>query len=221
MGMCTEEAEALDEHTEGVLARVLNSLQFLDPAFTAYAPPGAVLSDEAYRDAVERIVRAAAARGHVVIVGRGSQVLLAQRWDVLRVRIIAPLEQRIAYVMQRERLDQQAAASRIRMKDYDRTKYLETEYQRKPDEAHLYDIVLNMSFLDPASAVNVICLTLNYKARRLCAQTGSQDPPQAYHVTLVNCETSVQKIGARKVVVSGLARSLCSMLHLYRRRDLN
>jgi cytidylate kinase len=39
MGMCTEEAEALDEHTEGVLARVLNSLQFLDPAFTAYAGP--------------------------------------------------------------------------------------------------------------------------------------------------------------------------------------
>ncbi len=176
MGTSQEEAEAHDEHTEGVLAQVLNSLQCLDPAFTAYAPPGAVLSDEAYHDAVERIVLAAAARGHVVIVGRGSQVLLAQRRDVLRIRIIAPLEQRIVYVMQREGLDHQAAVSRIRMKEHNRTKYLETEYHRKPDEAHLYDIVLNMSFLDATSAVNVICLTLHHKARRLGTQTGELAP---------------------------------------------
>jgi CMP/dCMP kinase len=176
LGTSQEEAEAHDEHPEGVLARLLNGFQYINPVFTAYAPPGAVSPDEAYRDTVERIVRAAVAREHVVIVGRGSQVLLAQRRDVLRVRIIAPLEQRIAYVMQREGLDQQAAVSRIRMKEHDRTKYLETEYHRKPDEAHLYDIVLNTSFLDPASAVNVICLTLNHMARRLCAQTGELGP---------------------------------------------
>ncbi len=158
LGTSPEETEAHDEHTEGILARVLINLRYLDPAFTVYAPPGAVLSDEVDCDAVESIVRAAAARGHVVIVGRGAQVLLAERRDVLRVRIIAPLEQRISYVMQRKGLGQQAAASRIRMREHERTRYLETEYHRRPDEAHLYDMVLNTSFLDPASAVNVICL---------------------------------------------------------------
>jgi cytidylate kinase len=102
MGTSQEEAEAHDKHTEGALARLLKGFQYINPAFAAYAPPEAVLSDEAYCDAVERIVRAAAARGHVVIVGRGSQILLAERRDVLRVRIIAPLEQRIACMMQCE-----------------------------------------------------------------------------------------------------------------------
>jgi cytidylate kinase len=176
LGTSQEEAGAHNEHPEGALARLLNGFQYINPAFTAYAPPGAVSPDEAYRDAVERIVRAAAARGRVVIVGRGAQVLLAAWRDVLRVRIIAPLEQRIAYVMQREGLEQRAAASRIRQKEHERTRYLEAVYHRKPDEAHLYDIVLNMSILDPASAVNVICLTLNHMARRLCAQTGVLGP---------------------------------------------
>jgi CMP/dCMP kinase len=167
-GTSQEEVEAHDEHTEGVLAWVLNSLQYLDLTSTAYAPPGVFPADEAYRAAVEKIVRAAAARGHVVIVGRGAQVLLAKRRDVLRIRIIAPLEQRISYVTQREGLDQRAAVFRIRKIEHERTRYLEAGYHRNPEDAHLYDLILNTSSLDPASAVNVICLALNHKARRLC-----------------------------------------------------
>jgi cytidylate kinase len=164
LGTNQDEAEAYDEHAEGVIARLLNDLQYIDPISMAYVPPlGAVLSDEAYRDAVGRIVRAAAARGQVVIVGRGSQVLLAERRDVLRVRIIAPLEQRIAFVMQREGVDRQEAATLIHTKDRERTKYLETVYHREPDDVHLYDLVLNLSLIDPASAVNIICLALRHE----------------------------------------------------------
>jgi len=164
LGTSQEEVEAHDEHAEGVLTRLLNDLQYIDPTAMASAPPlGAALSDEAYRDAVKRIVRAAAARGQAVIVGRGSQVLLAGRRDVLRVRIIAPLEQRIAAVMQREGVDRQEAASRLRTKDRERTRYLETGYHRKPGDSHLYDLVLNLSRIDPASAVNIICLTLRHE----------------------------------------------------------
>ena len=167
MGTSQEAAEAHDKHAEGLLGQVLNSLLYLNPASTVYAPPEAVLSDAAYCDAVERIVRAAVARGHVVIVGRGSQVLLAKRRDVLRVRVIAPLDQRITNVMQREGLDEEAAASLIRKFEHERTRYLELEFNRKPEDSHLYDLVLNTSSFDLASAVNVICLALNHKARRL------------------------------------------------------
>jgi cytidylate kinase len=176
LGTSQEQAEAYDEHTEGLLARLLNVFRYIDPALTAYAPPGPVLSDEMYRDAVERFIRGAAARGHVVIVGRGAQVLLARQRDVLRVRIIAPLEQRIACVMQREGLDQRAAASRVRKFEHERTRYLEAAYHRKPEDAQMYDLVLNSSSLDPSSAVNVICLALNHKARRLYAQAGERGP---------------------------------------------
>lgn len=155
--------EAHDEHVEGVLTRILNDLRYIDPNALAYAPPlGAVLSDEVYREAVAKVVRAAAEQGQVVIVGRGSQVLLAERRDVLRVRIIAPLEQRIASVMQSEGVDQPEAASRVHTKDQERTRYLESGYHREPGDADLYDLVLNLSRIDPASAVNILYLMLSH-----------------------------------------------------------
>src|SRR5258708_38238455 len=109
--------------------------------------------------------RPASARGHVVNAGRAPQVILADLRDVLRVRIVAPYEKRVAYVMQREGVDHHAAESRIRMKDLSRAKYLQMEYHQKPEDMHLYDIVLNTSLLDLESAVEVICLTLQQKAK--------------------------------------------------------
>src|SRR3984893_11428602 len=105
IGTSTQEAEAHDEHVQGMVLQALNSLLYLYPAAMASTPPDAFLSDEEYRDAFNRVVRAAATRGHVVIVGRASQVTLAELRDVLHVRIIAPFEKRAAYVMQREGID--------------------------------------------------------------------------------------------------------------------
>src|SRR5258708_39563022 len=143
----------------------MNGMVALDPASMAIARPEAFLPDEDYRSVVNEIVRADAARGQVVIVGRASQVILAELRDVLRVRIVAPFEKRVAYVMQREGVVHHAAESRTRMKDLSRAKYLQMEYHQKPEDMHLYDIVLNTSLLDLESAVEVICLTLQQKAK--------------------------------------------------------
>jgi cytidylate kinase len=177
MGTSIEEAEARDERTQGFLERAFNNLQFIDPAFMAGAQSEALLTnEETYRATVSRIVRAAAEQGHVVIVGRGSQVLLAQQRDVLHVRVIAQFEKRVAYVMQREGVDQFSAESRIKMKDQDRMRHLETAYHRKPADAHLYDLVLNTSFLTLDSAIEIISLTLQEKASQLSVKTGQLGP---------------------------------------------
>jgi cytidylate kinase len=177
MGTSIEVAEARDERTEGILERAFNSLRYLEPAYMAGVSSEAFLTnEETYLEAVSSVVRAAAAQGHVVIVGRGSQVLLAQQRDVLHVRIIAPFEKRVAYVMQREGLDYAAAESRIQMKDRDRLKHLETAYHRKPADAHMYDIVLNTSFLNLDSAVEIISLTLQQKAGQLSVKTSELGP---------------------------------------------
>ncbi len=177
MGTTIEQAEARDERTEGFLARAFTNLQFLEPSYVAGTSSDAFLSsEETYLDTVRAIVRATAAQGHVVIVGRGSQVLLADQRDVLHVRIIAPFEKRVAYVMQRERLDQTSAESRVKMKDSDRMRHLDTAYHRKPSDAHLYDLVINTSFLDLDSAVEIITLALQHKAAQLSVKTGQLGP---------------------------------------------
>jgi len=176
MGTSLEEAEAHDEYTQGIVSRALNSVLYLYPAYMVSAPPAAFLSDEDYCRTVDRIVRAAAARGHVVIVGRASQVILAEWRDVLCVRVIAPFEKRVAYVMQREGIDRHTAESRIHTKDHERASYLEREYHHHPDDAHLYDLVLNTSLLDLESAVDIICFTLEQKAKGLTKTTGELGP---------------------------------------------
>ncbi len=110
---------------------------------------------------------AAATTGHVVIVGRGGQVLLADKRDVLHVRVVAPLEQRVAYVVRREGLDTEAARQRVQAKDQARTRYMQTQYQCQHEDPHLYDLVINTAVLDLDSAVDQICLALEGKASRL------------------------------------------------------
>src|SRR5690242_2904408 len=82
MGTSIQEAEARDERAEGPLARALNSMIYLNPSLLGDAATVAFLSNQiTYRETVSKIVKAAAERGHVVIVGRGSQVLLAEQRD--------------------------------------------------------------------------------------------------------------------------------------------
>ncbi len=177
MGTTLGLAEAHDERTDGILERIFNNLQSLQPAYMAGTSSEVFLrNEETYLKTVSHIVHAAAVQGHVVIVGRGSQMLLAQQRDVLHVRIIAPFEKRIDYVMIREGLDRTAAESRIKMKDHDRMKHLETAFHRKPDDANLYDIVLSTAFLDLDGAVEIISLALQQKANQLSAKTGELGP---------------------------------------------
>jgi len=176
MGMSQEEAEAHDEYTKSRVSQLLSSMQYLYPASMVLAPPEAFLTEGEYRTTVNRIVKAVAARGQVVIVGRASQVILAEQRDILHVRIIAPFEKRVVYVMQREGLDRRKAESRIQMKDHDRARYLEVEYHQKPQDARLYDIVLNTSLFDLENAVDIICFTLEQKAKGLTTKTGELGP---------------------------------------------
>src|SRR5260370_39221713 len=78
--------------------------------------------------------------------------------------------------MQGGGVEPQGGEARLKVKDRDRARYLQMEYHQKPDDAHLYDIVLNTSLLDLESAVEVICFTLQQKAKGLSTKTGELGP---------------------------------------------
>ena len=162
-----EEAAERDESVESLPSRILKSLRLVHPSMPVTVDIPFSIDSRAFHEARSQIIEGAIASGHVVIVGRGAQAHLAQRNDVLHVRIIAPLEARIAYVMGREGLDRAAAQARILQKDQEHARYLETFYHRRPSDPHLYDLVLSTGILDLESAVDVISLVLERKARRL------------------------------------------------------
>ncbi len=176
LGVTEEEAEAYDEHSDNLISRVLSSLTLIQPAVPVAVPVQISTASPLYDQARRKVVQAAVDAGHVVIVGRGGQVLLADRRDVLHVRVVAPLEERIAYVMQREGLDHATAQARISAKDRDRAHFLQTAHHRDPADACLYDIVVNTGIIDLESIVDIIALALERKARMLSAPAEQLGP---------------------------------------------
>ena len=121
-----EEAEEHDERVESLTSRILKSLRVVQPTMPVAIEIPFTMDSRAFYQARCQVIEGAVASGHVVIVGRGAQAQLAQRRDVLHVRIVAPLELRIAYVVSREGLDREAAQARILRKDQEHARYLET-----------------------------------------------------------------------------------------------
>jgi cytidylate kinase len=167
LGVSEADAEAEDERVESLATRILTSLRLLQPMMPPMLDVPQTITSQAFYAARCRVIEGAVVTGQVVIIGRGAQAHLAARRDVFHVRIVAPLEARIAYVMRREGRDQAAARERILHKDEERRRYLQTFYRRDPSDAHLYDIVLNTGILDLDSAVDLIAIGLECKARWL------------------------------------------------------
>jgi len=170
-----------EEHVEGTLSRILNGIRNLTAgAFvpsasgalaaspTAFAEERrAVVNERAYQETMQQVVMAAVKTGHVVIVGRGGQFLMEDRRDVLHVRIVAPLDLRVAYVARREEPNRDAAHTRVQEKDRARDRNMQNQFHRKPDDPSLYDLVINTAVLDLDRIVDLICLALEDKASRL------------------------------------------------------
>ncbi|GAC1377607.1 MAG: cytidylate kinase-like family protein [Ktedonobacteraceae bacterium] len=168
LGVSENEVEQQDEYSESFVTRILSSMRMIDPTMAVNVPPDTfATTEEAYKQALTNLVHAVAQAGHAVIVGRGSQVLLAQQRDVLHVRIVAPIEQRVTYVTQREGLDRERARARIQQKDRQRERYLQNHYRQSSEDPHLYDLVLNTGVLDLDSITEIITLALARKATRL------------------------------------------------------
>lgn len=156
----------------GILSRILEKLAPSTPMTGGggvFMRPSLPRETETlpYQETMRNIITAAAATGHVVIVGRGGQVLLADRRDVLHVRIVAPLEQRVAYVVRREGLDTEEARKRVQAKDQARARFMQAQYRSQHEDPHLYDLVINTAVLSLDNAVDQICLALEGKASRL------------------------------------------------------
>jgi len=176
LNISEKEAGEYDERIDSLASRIFKSLRVAHPTRADIIEIPSSVDSHAFYKARTEIIEGAVATGHVVIVGRGAQAHLAQRRDVLHVRIIAPLEARIVYVMSRESLDREAAHARILQKDQERTRYLETFYHRHPSDPHLYDLVLNTGILDLESVVETISLVLERKASRLSLPTQELGP---------------------------------------------
>ncbi len=95
---------------------------------------------------IQQIVQHLWRRGRVVIVGRGSQRILASVEDVLHVRIVASEEARCERLAQNHpdlKGDYRAAQNFLRHSDQRRSRYLKRFYHVDWNDPTLYHLIIN------------------------------------------------------------------------------
>lgn len=115
---------------------------------------------------VQKAIKAAHLQGNIVIIGRGGHVILKDEPDVLRVRIEAPLEDRLLRVRSDPKWITQhlgdsvgarrAAQDQIESADADSAAYLKRVYGVDWADPLLYDLVINTARLDVTQAAKII-----------------------------------------------------------------
>lgn len=93
--------------------------------------------------AVFRVITGLAAVGKAVIVGRGANFLTRGYPRGVHVRLVAPLEKRIAVFSEQNRLSRKEARARIETIDRDRARMIRDYFSADIDDPLHYDAVWN------------------------------------------------------------------------------
>lgn len=111
---------------------------------------------------VKGTIEAAYRHGNLVIVGRGGQVVLKDKPDVLHVRLEAPLEVRVQCLQEREKLDRGMAQELVATRDKATTAYLRRFYDVDGANPLLYHMTLNTGKLTVDTAAHLIVNAVSY-----------------------------------------------------------
>jgi cytidylate kinase len=95
-------------------------------------------------------------RGNVVIVGRGSQKILAAKPNTLHVRFIGFLGARREVIMASEELTHAEALKKISAVDAQRAHYMKHYYDADWEDGQLYHLVINTSLMSRKQALVAI-----------------------------------------------------------------
>ncbi|QVL32396.1 cytidylate kinase-like family protein [Telmatocola sphagniphila] len=113
---------------------------------------------------IASLILALACRGNLLIVGRAAGYLLPKR-TTLHVRIVAPLDNRIAYMAQYLRMNKTDAADQVRKRDERRIEFL-SQHNRRDGQQYDFDLVLNSAELGEELCAELIVHALKAKQKQ-------------------------------------------------------
>ncbi len=114
------------------------------------------LNEQRYLATLTSVIREIAARGNVVILGRGSQAILRDDAAAFHVFVQAPRAQRITMLAERDPISADDAKKRIKDSDRNRAAFHHRFFKVDAESLELYDLALNMKQISPALAVRLI-----------------------------------------------------------------
>ncbi len=110
----------------------------------------------AHLNTIEIILLECASKGDVILYGRGSQDLLSEVENVLRLRFVAPFEDRVESLSEREWIDPDLARELIRKSDHQRGGFIHFYFNRDWNDTLGYDLVFNTSRMSQTAIIESI-----------------------------------------------------------------
>jgi cytidylate kinase len=110
---------------------------------------------ESIRRVTEELVRAAAAGGHAVIVGRGSAYYLHDRPDAFHVFIYAPFEEKVRRLQVEER-SQAEAAELAETVDRERSAFIKQHFGIEWPARHFFHFMINSTIGEEAAVQTIV-----------------------------------------------------------------
>ena len=135
------EAVGHDESVANWFTRALLSFGQVTPVLAgATPPPESIVTDDAYRQATEQVLREHAEGKGAVILGRAGAIVLRDHRGALHVRLTGPHDARVEQGMRLEGVDRATAEEHLEETDRARHAYVHHFYRvdaRDPEHYHL------------------------------------------------------------------------------------
>jgi CMP/dCMP kinase len=156
MGLTVAEVRDREERVPSLVERLtsamaMGSQEWASPIAEAKRP-----TDEQLIEVTHHIVEEAIARGPLVVVGRGTQEMLAAREDTLHVFCYAPRKALIARTIKREGVSAEEATRLVDNTNKDRDQWVRLHWERDRRAHENYDLSVNTERLGIEGAADLI-----------------------------------------------------------------
>jgi len=121
------------------------------------------LDDKNYYEVTKKLVENVYEAGNVIILGWGSQCLLKEKPNTLHVRLIKDNDLKTKELMEAENLSSKAAKDFIDREEGDLKAYVKQYFNEDWNDAHLYDLIVDMGKTSVEKAVDMICDNMKHK----------------------------------------------------------
>lgn len=142
--------ETLDEHRQSLIENWINFL----------IHSGSIMQDD-YVVKISRLVKVIVAQENAIFLGRGINFILADKSEGLRIRLTAPLTQRVKNISQLRSISEKEAEDLIQKTDHERRSFTKQNFNRDFDSYDGYDLVFNTMDLPSEKIIKTIALFLN------------------------------------------------------------
>ena len=140
---------------------VILSRSYADMALEQEEPQ---LSDQLYLKAMTAIIQELAAGGNIVLLGRGSQMILKDSPAVLHVLCIAPQKLRAYRLAERDAIGIEEATRRTSESDRARAAFYRKFWKVDVEDPRLYDVTIDTSRLSYEIAAELVASAARAKA---------------------------------------------------------